>query len=1114
MTERSAAWKIFLLGVSVFVILGVARSAFGSHPWPPRGHSSSGRPVVLVTGGLGMIGSVAVPALVEEGYDVIVMDVSSERHVLGEYASRVRFVQADIRDAAAVTRVMDEVDGLIHLAAMSRVAWCRVWGPECMSINVNGTETLLQAATSPTRHRPAPWVVFGSSREVFGGLPVSDLPVSENSPKKGANTYGWSKVYAEQVVQSYVKNFGITAVVIRFSNVYGSSKDHEDRVVPNFVWAALHNEPLMVSGGGKGVDFTYINDTVNSIVLAARRSRKLHGESVFEDYNIASGTTSDLSKVAEMVVSISTSKSHIATFHSDPEYVDAYSTTMHKSKSGLGYVPQVTMDQGLQLYIDLARKGLYEPTTAKSYRDMIARTSMLRLYNTTEDFVIPEDINQKKVVMIGGGICALCAAARLEELGHTNWKILEETDVTGGLARSETDDHGNIWDFGVHVLFSHFGWFDTLLDHAIPPTEWGYHVRGVKAFMRGVYVDYPVQNNLYALPTKEMLECIDGVIDTAIKHNTTKPANFYEWVLNNFGKGLAEIFLLPYNFKVWAHPAIEMNAKWVGERVATLDAKSIVKATLIKLAQSNWGPNAIFRYPINGTGYIWEKVTQILPKERMYFRHRVTKVSKRQVHLDDGSKESYDVLLSTIPMDQLLKIVDTSVRPTGVSPSTFKHQTVNSIGVAIRGPLPPNLRGVHWLYFPEEKFPFYRVTVLTNFSPHMATEKGVYTLLAEVSESKYRHVNQETVVEQVIQGYRDANMLLETGKVVTTFRWRKEYGYPVPYVERDFDVHTADSQLQQHNIWSRGRFGGWKYEVANQDHVCMQGVEAIDKALLGAKELEWFDPDLINGMYRPPYGLARTRFSQLPSVDVVVSHCTENLDWIDNLVKYGIPKKTKFTIYVYEKCVDASNDKWRLKINLMQDAMNHIQRITLPDVGYEAHTFLTHLLNHKDGGDATVFLRGDGKDDFEPSEVKSVIEKLLDDKSSAHSGFSFVSGSLLKFDNKGCPGKCELGGLLSQVYEALLEGSCPKRFVSRRGSEFAVTRRRIASIPRITWSRALAYVDGSKPSAARGISGSSQEVRQLRLEADIIEHLWHVMFGLPPELHISDGEKFRKRRIL
>ena len=86
---------------------------------------------------------------------------------------------------------------------------------------------------------------------------------------------------------------------------------------------------------------------------------------------------------------------------------------------------------------------------------------------------------------------------------------------------------------------------------------------------------YPFQNNIRCLPRKDLARCLQGLVDL-YKNGSNKPSNFKDWILASFGKGIAEVFLLPYNFKVWAHPPEEMNYRWVGERVAVTDLARVL----------------------------------------------------------------------------------------------------------------------------------------------------------------------------------------------------------------------------------------------------------------------------------------------------------------------------------------------------------------------------------------------------------------------------------------------------------------------------------------------------------------------------------------------------------
>jgi hypothetical protein len=94
--------------------------------------------------------------------------------------------------------------------------------------------------------------------------------------------------------------------------------------------------------------------------------------------------------------------------------------------------------------------------------------------------------------------------------------------------------------------------------------------------------------------------------------------------------------------------------------------------------------------------------------------------------------------------------------------------------------------------------------------------------MLEVSESSYKPVNQDTLLEECIAGLVATDLLTPTDEIVSTYVRRFDHGYPTPSLERDSVLEKALPYLQQKNILSRGRFGAWKYEVSNQDHRYVQ----------------------------------------------------------------------------------------------------------------------------------------------------------------------------------------------------------------------------------------------------------------------------------------------------
>jgi hypothetical protein len=150
-----------------------------------------------------------------------------------------------------------------------------------------------------------------------------------------------------------------------------------------------------------------------------------------------------------------------------------------------------------------------------------------------------------------------------------------------------------------------------------------------------------------------------------------------------------------------------------------------------------------------------------------------------------------------------------------------------------------------WMYFPEDNCPFYRATYLSNYSPHMTPDKdNYYSILAEVSESDVKATpgehgkHPERVVEDVIKGLENCGMLEpgEREQIVSRWCYYADYSYPTPSVERDGILAQVIPWLESRGIYSRGRFGMWKYEVANTDHSLMQGVELVNRLILGEPE--------------------------------------------------------------------------------------------------------------------------------------------------------------------------------------------------------------------------------------------------------------------------------------
>jgi protoporphyrinogen oxidase len=454
-----------------------------------------------------------------------------------------------------------------------------------------------------------------------------------------------------------------------------------------------------------------------------------------------------------------------------------------------------------------------------------------------------------RIVIIGGGPTGLGAAHRLTELKNENWTLLERSAKFGGLASTAIDDQGFLWDLGGHVLFSHYEYFDTLLDDLVGD-DWFHHVREAWIWTHNRWIPYPFQNNLWRLPEEDRTKCIDGLTELQQNPSETTINTFDDWITCSLGEGIADVFMRPYNFKVWAFPPDQLSAEWVGDRVATSNLEKLRHNTKTQTDDVGWGPNSTFRFPASGgTGRIWSALASKLPQKNMKASTTVTSINphEKTVCCQNGGKFSYDALISTIPMNELVTLLTDTPMFEGKS-EAFRWSSTHVIGIGMKGTPPKDLKQKCWMYYPEPDVPFYRVTIFSNYAPANVPSPGEqWSLLCEISESEIKPVNHENILAETIQGLQQVGLINNPDEIISRWKTFLPYGYPTPFLGRDELIESIEPTLRSMRIYSRGRFGGWKYEVSNQDHSLMQGVEAIDNILFKEDEITYFSPKTVNG---------------------------------------------------------------------------------------------------------------------------------------------------------------------------------------------------------------------------------------------------------------------------
>ncbi|HEV2063975.1 MAG TPA: FAD-dependent oxidoreductase [Thermoanaerobaculia bacterium] len=445
----------------------------------------------------------------------------------------------------------------------------------------------------------------------------------------------------------------------------------------------------------------------------------------------------------------------------------------------------------------------------------------------------------KGTVILGAGPTGLGAAYRLVERGETDFEVFEKAPRVGGLATSFEDPKGFTWDVSGHILFSGYPYFNAFLEKMLGKDGVRRIDRESWIKFEDRYVRYPFQNHLSSLPEEAMLECLIGLVESQTIDRNRAFTNFEEWVLAKFGAGVAKHFMNPYNLKVWSTPLNRMGFYWIAERVAVVDWKKALETTLLPKV-TDWGPNATFGYPATkGTLGLW---LAVLPHvgDRVRLKKRMAAVDedKREITFADSSTRRYDRLLTTLPLDAFVSRLARAPERVRAAAKRLMYNRLFTVGVGLQRPSPSNK---NWIYFPNPKTPFYRMTYLSNYSPQIVPggDTSRYcSLLTETTYSGFHKLPPGDFPKAVLEGLVAEGILerKDLDCVKSLYLIHAGHAYPIPSVDRNEALEIIQPYLESKQIYSRGRFGSWKYEIGNQDHSLMQGVELVDNWLDGSKE--------------------------------------------------------------------------------------------------------------------------------------------------------------------------------------------------------------------------------------------------------------------------------------
>ena len=414
-------------------------------------------------------------------------------------------------------------------------------------------------------------------------------------------------------------------------------------------------------------------------------------------------------------------------------------------------------------------------------------------------------MHKKKIIIIGAGLAGLSAAWHLKKRGIGS-TVFEKEDTVGGLCRSTR--RGNfVFDYCGHLL--HFRNSYTLkLAGSLLNVNLARHERNAWVNNSGIFIRYPFQANLCALPRQIALECLLEFIHASkLPRPRNIQGNFLNWVNATFGKGIARHFMVPYNKKFWATSLSRMSCPWSDRFIPQPSLSDIINGFFSE-SGNRFGYSATFWYPANGG----------IDQLARGFEKQIGSISKsccisgidlknNEITIKGAGRERFDTLISTMPLPELLKIANPLPGKVISSLKQLRWNSILNLNLGVEGNCQDNK---HWVYFPQKETIFFRVGFFHNFSDNNAPD-GKSSLYAEVSYSKNRPIDRKKIISQVLRDLHRSGILGKKNRVSVLDVNDIKYGYPI--YDRHYSRATSVIKefLSRNNIIVCGRYGSWEY---------------------------------------------------------------------------------------------------------------------------------------------------------------------------------------------------------------------------------------------------------------------------------------------------------------
>jgi len=414
-----------------------------------------------------------------------------------------------------------------------------------------------------------------------------------------------------------------------------------------------------------------------------------------------------------------------------------------------------------------------------------------------------------RIAVLGAGVSGLTAARLLHEKGH-QVTVFEKNETPGGLARSRIVN-GYLYDpHGGHILNSKHPEVMEWVFSILPRENWQFTERNAKIYFDGKYISYPFELSLCELDTDDAVECI---YDFILSQEGDEPENFKDWITWNFGKGIADYYMIPYNEKIWAYPLEKMETQWMRGKMPLPEKKEMIRSMLLKNPTERKMPHSTFFYPLHGG--IQTMINAIADGLDIRCKCPVESLKKDGSQWLVNNKDSFDIVISTIPLPILpdvMKLPEEVIRH-------IKNLKYNSLTTVL---FDCPKTDITWLYIPSHDYRSHRVGYQSALTPYANPNPdrgcGALEIIGDQFEVSPLLAQEDRILPNEL-GFTKVldSEFTEYAYVIHDLDYRKNVNSILHYFSSD------------HSFWLLGRWGTWNYK--NMDLCIYDAMSLVNKEI-------------------------------------------------------------------------------------------------------------------------------------------------------------------------------------------------------------------------------------------------------------------------------------------